>query len=302
MKKFWDKFVPTVKWLSLAMIAPAVFSMMYKIVASNPHLNSQVFGWKIGGMTGLFMFLFALGSENGGEKRLFYSGWALVAAFTAWMPSFSVTGITIASAIAIWLTMSAIILIEVPVKIRKKQRAAEEALKQKEREVLTARINQLIGDDSRTRALISAIDRLTQYVPEVAERLLTAVAEDAERYVMLRGLETTTTNEVLKQRCSKEASEIAEAARKLCADSTEMALEILTESQSIEADSALGFEYSPKIARVNEEFRHFLEGLREALPSNDDKLTSEIKALGSGETNKLVVDQFQRTRGKVKSI
>lgn len=302
MKKYWDKFVSSVKWLSLAMIAPAIVSAIYKIVG--PHMYSHDPGvlFTTGIVTAGSCFYECLPHKNRSNpnwKGIYYSAWATVAMITGPAWSFSITGITIASAITIWLTMGAIKMIEVPVKIRKKQR---EALKQKEREELTARINQLIGDDSRTKALLSAIDRLTQYVPDVAERLLTAVADDAERYVMLRGLESTTKNEVLRQRCSNEASMIAEAARKLCADSTEMALELLRESQGNEADQALGLEYSPKIVEVNEEFKRFLEGLREALPSNDDKLTCDIKALGSGETNKLVVDQFQRTRGRVKNI
>jgi 4-amino-4-deoxy-L-arabinose transferase-like glycosyltransferase len=156
-------------------------------------------------------------------------------------------------------------------------------VKQREEEMrrrkLTDSVNRLIGNEAETKALLTALDRLTKYVPEVAERILVAVRNDVERFVMLRGLIETTQNEVLKQKCAGEADEIVTAARKLCSDSTEMALELLEEYQVVEADQTLGEVRGPQLAAAHAEFKHYLEGLKEALPKADDKLASEIDSL-----------------------
>jgi hypothetical protein len=162
---------------------------------------------------------------------------------------------------------------------RKELDRKEHSAREAERQKLVEDINRLIGNEAETKALLTALDRLTKYVPEVAERILTAVRNDAERFVMLRGLIATTQNEVLKHKCSSEADDIVMSARKLCSDSTEMALELLEEYQAAEADQALGEVRGPQLAVAHAEFKHYLEGLREALPKTDDTLASEIDSL-----------------------
>ncbi len=225
--------------------------------------------------------------EHGKDKNafsVFYGYWiALVVTISYLWPVVSPFKTTLLiSAIAFGARFIYWFLEFVSKKLAKRQARREEAIenvKKAERDALVERINGLIGDSSQTTALLAAIERLTQYVPEMSERLLSAVADDAERFVMLRGLESTTSNDVLRKKCKDEADEIASTARKLCADSTEMALELLADYQGIEADGTLGDERGSRLTEAHEEFKRYLEGLREIRPYTDDGVSRELREL-----------------------
>lgn len=290
LKKYSERIGSLLKFWSHGLIGPAITSLVYQFL-----LNSIPSSRSMGDVVGLsFMvgvivwFVVWLRDDEYGKDSnafsVFYGYWVALT-ITVWnlLPtiSFSKTTLLI-SAIVFGARFIYWALEFVSRKLAERQARrveANESAKKAERDALVERINGLIGDSSQTTALLTAIERLTQYVPEVSERLLSAVADDAERFVMLRGLESTTTNDILRQKCKDEADEIASTARKLCADSTEMALELLAEYQGIEAEGTLGDGRGSRLTEAHEEFKRYLAGLREIRPYTDDGVSRELREL-----------------------
>lgn len=268
------------RFWSVALIGPSVISALFNIIYP---FNTDL-AYVITTFVGFLACVFTADDKADGASAVFVL-WTILSTILfliihIMMGMQSYIGLTtLAISGLVWMVIGADWLNSKRIeRIGKREKLATEA-REAERQALIERINTLIGDSSQTTALLTAIERLTQYVPEMSERLLSAVAFDAERFVMLRGLESTTTNDVLRKKSRAEADEIASAARKLCADSTEMALELLADYQGIEADGTLGDERGSRLTEAHEEFKRYLESLREIRPYTDDGVSRELREL-----------------------
>ncbi|MDB5266551.1 MAG: hypothetical protein JWN89_366 [Parcubacteria group bacterium] len=238
---------------------------------------------------------------------IFHVAWAIATAFLTlvfWMSDInvSITQTTVLIASIVW----GILVIDLMTqKFLNSFRQKKERIKEEEaakQQAFVDRIIKLVGDAPQTKALLSAIERLTPHAKEEAGRILGALSRDSERYVMLRALQETTTNDVLRAESGREADEISLAARTLCADATEMALELLREYQTAEAEKSLGFgdQRGSELARASEDFREYLRGLRKVTehlgPGAEETLRQDIDALGPQTEVKELLPKADRSR------
>jgi len=221
----------------------------------------------------------------------------------------SVTRTTILIAIITWVLTGLYLIYEKTSNVFAQKKKREEADEAAKHQAFVERIQRLVGDASQTKALLTAIERLTPYAKDEADHILGALSRDAERYVMLRALQETSTNDVLAKESGDEAEEIATAARALCADSTEMALEILRERQAEEAEDRLGRGgvRGSELTQAHNDFKKYLASLHEVSkhldhgPGAEEGLRTEIEALGPQPDVKELPVQAEKPRRRLRS-
>ncbi len=273
----------SLKYWGVALIGPAINSILFNLVY--PTSTDAAYIVTIIGSLVTMRILVEIRDD---AFATFHFGWMIISVITFiiihanhYQSHIGLT--TIATALLVWGMLSVDKLNQIRLEVREKVKRAVTETEEAKREAFVQNITKLIGDDSQTRALLVAVERLSKYVPEVGNHLLEAVEHDAERFIMLRALEGSTDNEVLRQTSKDEADDIARSARALCSDSTKMALELLHEYQEVEADSTLGEERGSELARAHEDFKKYLAGLREVSdhlgPKPERKLGQEIRDL-----------------------
>lgn len=167
---------------------------------------------------------------------------------------------------------------------KRKEDLRKEALQKEratQRQELVIQIAFLIRDSALAEQFLSAVERLTEYVPEEGTRLIEAMKASIGEYQFVNVL-ASTPNNVLSTRALARAIRIQHASHRVCEKLTEHALEVIQAKQTELAEKELGEDTAPAIEIAGLQFGHYLEGIREADQTlSGDALASAIDALAA---------------------